>query len=464
MTLLLVRTVMIGVCLWGGFISQSWAQGSQEKGYPPYTPRLAVPGQPIAGIPQEEALKIYERHEEELRKLPGSVSVSFYADGIVVETANPAVLPAAVEGLPVIPVPPVDPRAAMGIDEALSSPPPSPEPYPLPDRPEPAHPDSQPCPPGSFRAPGEGRCRYINPPTVEVPPELKLLPPPPGVIVLKPGKVREQAEECPKGFDKVEGYGGWWFCVDPYNPEPIPPLWSPPINGVPFENALEIHDRHASEFMQLPGVESIGLRGDGIHIFTSRPELIPKEVEGVPIIVHPATGKQFKNASHSFNTPIRPLHGGVFISQNLAGIGTLTGVALSQGKPWLIFPAHLIETCDIMSPCPISTALLNSCSHYPQPGQTIPVVVQPPAGSPALVGYAQRWTKLSGLASNDVAAAFMDSDTVDGNGSLSADRRVEADTSIPFLGTLVPMLPPPGLNVTMRAALGPPHNIPLTIL
>jgi len=309
----MIRVFVLLACLWAWLtLLPTWAQGPQEKVYPPYIPRLAVPGQPIAGIPFEEALKIYERHEEELRKLPGSISVSFYADGIVVETANPEVVPAAVEGLPVIPVPPVDPRAAPG--GWVLPLPPSPAPFPLPDRSGIVDPSSRPCPPGSFRVPGEGRCRRTNPsPPV---PEVKLLPPPPGVIVLKPGKVREQAEACPQGFEEVEGFGGWRFCVDRQNPEPIPPLWSPPINGIPFEEVLAIHNRHALEFMQLPGVESVGLRDDGIHIVTSRPELIPKAVEGVPIIVRPATGRKVKNASHTFNTPVRPLHGGVFISQD----------------------------------------------------------------------------------------------------------------------------------------------------
>lgn len=462
----MIRLIVMVLCVWSGLsLLPSLAEGPQEKGYPPYTPRLAVPGEPIAGIPQEEALKIFGRYEKELRELPGSISVSFYADGIVVETANPKELPTAVEGLPVIPVPPVDPaaRAAIGLEPL------PPDAYPLPDRPKLAHPDSQPCPSGTFRVPGEGRCRRLNPPPADPAPELKLLPPPSGVIVLKPGKVREQADSCPEEFKEVEGYGGWRFCVDPQKPEPIPPLWSPPVAGIPYEDVLVIHDRHALELSKLPGVKSVGLGADGIHISTSRPELVPKEVEGVPIIVEPAPEGSIQLLSHTFNTPVRPLHGGIFISQNPVGFGVLTGVALSQGYPWLIFPAHLIQTCDISPPCPITPnnpTPLNSCSHYPQPGQTIPVVVQPPAGSPSLVGFAQRWTPLSNtVTSNDVAAAYMDDNLVERDGSLLADRRVETadSTSIPFSGEPIPVLPPSGLPVTMRAALGPPHSIPLRV-
>jgi hypothetical protein len=344
------RVFIIIACIGASILLlQSWAQGPQEKkGYPPYTPRLAVPGQPIAGIPFDEALKIYERHEEELRHLPGSISVSFYADGLVVETTNPKALPAVIEGLPVIPVPPAASRAAEGAE---------PQPFPLPDLPEVVDPTSRPCPPGSFRAPGEGRCRRTNPSVADPKdsPKPKLLPPPSGVIVLKPGKVREEAESCPTGFEEVEGYGGWRFCIDPQKPEPLPPLWSPPINGIPFEEALAILERHTPEFAKLPGIESVGLGADGIHIYTSNPEVVPKAVEGMPIIVYPATRGKIKLLSHTYNTPIRPLHGAVFILNHPDGPGVLTGVALSEGKPWLIFPAHLLIYGGSNSNCPLAT-------------------------------------------------------------------------------------------------------------
>lgn len=212
-------------------VIQTWAQAPQGKYSDPAQFHLAKPGVPIAGISEEEALKIYERHAEELRKLPGAVSVSFMAEGLVVETANPAVLPAAVEGLPVFAVPPVDPRAAGGLDYALSNPPKSPPP-PVPEPPhdhEATEPPLPECPPGTYLQPGEGRCRLLNPAPSSDAPEPKLLPPPSGVIVLKPGKVREQAEKCPEDFpEEVEGYGGWRFCVDPNNPQQVPPLWVPP--------------------------------------------------------------------------------------------------------------------------------------------------------------------------------------------------------------------------------------------
>jgi hypothetical protein len=328
-------------------VMQTWAQAPPGKYSDPSRFHLAKPEVPIAGIPQDEALKIYERQAEKLRQLPGAVSVSFMAEGLMVGTANPAALPAAVEGLPVFAVPPVDPRAAGGLDYALSNPPPpyAPPPPESPTVNEPLPPPE--CPPGTYLKPGEGRCRRLNPPPIANI-EPKLLPPPPGVTVLKPGKVRERADTCPEGFEEVEGYGGWRFCVNPRNPEKIPPLWSPPVAGIPYEEVIEIHKRHVEDLANLLGVESVGLQDDGIHVFTKNPEVVPKSAEGVPIIVHPATGRKIKLLNHTYNIPVRPLHGAILIGG--AGYGTLTGVTLSDGHPWLIFPAHIAGTCNIVPP------------------------------------------------------------------------------------------------------------------
>jgi len=412
----MIRGLVAVVCVWAAItlLYAPVAEPQKQTKRVPNSPiDLAVPGEPIAGIPSDEAVEIYKRHAEALGKIPGAISVSLVAGGLMVTTVKPELLPATVEGLPVIPVPPVDPRAGLTITDDWSKPLPSPQPSPLPEQPKFEDPTSSPCPPGSFRSSSEGRCRHPEQSTAPVPPEPHLLPAPSGVVVLKPGKVREQAEKCPAGFNEVEGYGGWRFCVDPRNSQDIPPLWSPPIAGIPFEEVWAIHKRHAADLMQLPGVESIGLQEDGIHVVTSNPGLVPTEVEGVPVITHPATGQKSIPASHTTNMERLPLHGAVAIAQSFSGV--LTGVALSQGHPWLIFPAHLLGTCGISPICPISTAPLNSCLHYPQPGQTVPIVVQPPAASPALVGFTSRWTKLSGT-TNDLAAAFMDSDTGEDNG------------------------------------------------
>jgi hypothetical protein len=422
------------------------------------------PERSIAGIPLEEAIKIHERYAGMLRELPGVVSVALSKDGLVVETVNPSALPSTVEALPVIPIPPIDPWAGRTIDGSTPVPLREPtEPPPLPTPPVTNEPKESECSPGAFRRPGEEQCRFLKPPSE--PPIVELLPPPPGVIVLRPGKVREQADACPQGFKEVEGDNNWRFCVDPKNPETIPPLWSPPIANIPFETALEIHQRHIEDFVKLPGTHSVGLGADGIHVYTSNSDVVPKEVEGLPVKVFLWEGGGVKPLSHTLSSTLRPLHGAAFIDDStLDGGGTLTGIALSQGKPWLIFPSHLLNNCNQPPPCALDTAPLNQCPHYISGNQLR--ILQPPSTSLPIVGYAQRWTQLIGTGTTaDVAAAFMDSDLVDGNGSLSADRRVENATSnsVPFLGTTISVFPTPGSQVRMRPSIGPPHELTLRV-
>lgn len=258
-----------------------------------------------------------------------------------------------------------------------------------------------------------GRCRRDVPLTIPPP---KLLPPPPGVIVLRPGGVKEQADSCPEGFKEHVSLGGWRFCVDPEHPEPIPPLMIPPIAGIPYEEALKILERHREELMKLPGVEAIGMSAEGIEVETNNPAVLPQEVEGLPIKPIPPKGPMML-LNHSLGTRIRPLHGGVAVSELLQG--TLTGAALSQVRPWLIFPTHILSTCQNPSPC--SQPVLNNCPHY---GGT--TIIQPPSGPVETVGFVQKWDPLTTSApSSDVAAAFMDDNTVEGDGSLHADRELE---------------------------------------
>ena len=259
-----------------------------------------------------------------------------------------------------------------------------------------------------------GRCkRDALPPDSLIPSSPpKLLSPPPGVIVLRPGGVREQANSCPEGFREVQGLNGWRFCIDPEHPEPIPPLEVPPIVGIPYEEALKILERHREELMKFPGVSSVGLGADGIRVETDNPSVLPREVEGLPIKPLPPRGLRW-DASHSETNRIRPLHGGVAVSDLFQG--TLTGVTLSQKQPWLIFPTHILSGCQNASTC--SQPVLNSCPHY----DNNHVIVQPDT-----VGFVQKWDPLDGSTpSTDVAAAFMDNDTVEGNGSLHADRELE---------------------------------------
>lgn len=322
-----------------------------------------------------------------------------------------------------------------------------------------------------------GRCRRNVPLTV---PPLKFLPPPPGVIVLRPSRVYgqaeacparfmrawkdlkgyvcyEQADSCPQGFIEESGLDGWRFCVDPKQPETIPALMAPPIAGIPFYEAMAILDRHQQELMQLPGVESVGLGAEGVQVGTSNPAVVPSQVEGLPIKIIPPLGPG-KSLNHSLTTRIRPIHGGLAVGDpaTVPGFGTLTTVGLSQGHPWLIFPTHLLQTCSSTSPCPpATTQFLNSCSHY-----GTATLVQPPQPASVTVGFAQRWDPVNGVSSStDVAAAFLDNDLVEGNMSLHADRTLE--TFGGFSGTEgQPMV---NQTVTWVSSVGPQHILSATV-
>ena len=83
-----------------GFIEQiakGWRFCLDPQHLEPVSPLMAPP---IAGIPYAEALKIMQRHREELVTLPGVKAVGLGRKGLYVEADNPAVLPAKVEGLP----------------------------------------------------------------------------------------------------------------------------------------------------------------------------------------------------------------------------------------------------------------------------------------------------------------------------------------------------------------------------
>jgi hypothetical protein len=466
----LAVTAFLGTSL---FLAYAVAQQATPKGEPPQKFQLATPGVPIAGIPHDEALKISERHVKELYNLPGVISVSFTAEGLVVETFKPEVLPPSVEGLPVIPIPPIAKNAAAGLLEPLPTSPPEPVP---PEAPPPVveapEPPEEPCPPGTHREAPHSRCRYDNPPpeVIEDSGSSDLLPPPPGVIVLRPEKVREQAESCPENFQEVKVYNNWRFCIDPLRPEPIPPLMAPPIAGIPFEEAQAIHLRHIDELGKLPGVDAVGLGAHGINVYTTNPAVVPKAVEGLPIIVKPPIGPVFLRA-HTDYSEVRPLHGAVGVASPGFGKESLTGIVLSDGKPWLVFPAHFLSTCKDTAPCPTNLPL-NLCSHYSSSGPRI----NQPFSSSTFVGYAQRWTPLdpnvfdvagnllhASIPSLDLGAAFMDSDTTEGNGSLSADRSVEISSvtprTTPFSGAVVPPIVSSTNRVYMRtASVGKPDG------
>jgi hypothetical protein len=189
----------------------------------------------VAGVPIGEAWKIVDRHEKEFKKTPGVQGLFVGKDEILVQITvytnekgeKPTSLPAQFQALP---------KTLEGIPITLAP--------------------------------------------------IYVLPPPPGVIVLKPGGKQEKADTCPSGYDETRSYG-WRFCYAHGNPEITPSLMMLPIAGIPVDEAYKILDRHRDKLMALPGVASVGMGANGISVEATNPSLLPKEVEGLPLEVQP---------------------------------------------------------------------------------------------------------------------------------------------------------------------------------
>ncbi|MBM4257439.1 MAG: hypothetical protein FJ147_16285 [Deltaproteobacteria bacterium] len=222
---------------------------------------------------------------------------------------------------------------------------------------------------------------------------IQVLPPPPGVIVLKPGGIREplkDATSCPSGFEEHRRYR-WRFCqpTNDFQPFPLdimrPP--HPPIAGIPYEKAQDIIQRHFEFFRNLPGIRGFTLRKDGIAVESTQPELVPKEVEGLPVYLEPV--QSIKESSHTATSPaIRPVVGAIATDDpawpcdpvthlpNSLG-GTLGGIVLVDGKPWGPTAAHVLYSCSTTATCPPcdlpdncppnAVSSMSLCPHYQGP-------------------------------------------------------------------------------------------------
>jgi hypothetical protein len=208
----------------------------QNSAHAQTTPPQQVPR--VAGMPGEKARAIFERHRKNLLSMSGVCEVGLGEDGILLaifvhsnsRKINPQALQKAVAVLPV---------TVEGL-----------------------------------------------PVKVQL---LAILPPPPGVVILHADSTREQADSCPEEFTEMKRFS-WQLCIDPGFTELVPALMEPPIAELPYEEVVKIHDRHNAALSKLPGVGLVGLGADGIHVHTDRPELVSKEVEGVPIKVFPPMG------------------------------------------------------------------------------------------------------------------------------------------------------------------------------
>lgn len=56
------------------------------------------------------------------------------------------------------------------------------------------------------------------------------------------------------------------------------------VNGIPVIEVEAIFHRFARTcHATIPGCEEVRLGPDGIHVYTTQPEFVPGEVEGVPV-------------------------------------------------------------------------------------------------------------------------------------------------------------------------------------
>jgi hypothetical protein len=387
--LLLILALACALLIILKFIPGSSSRADQNTSVPQVmTAGSNIPEQPppVAGIPRDKAQAIVDRHTSEIMKVPGVYTVGLGDDGIHV-------------------------GVTIHTQDQTKKPP-----MPL---------EIQALPPSIEKLPLKIQPLYI-------------LPPPLGVIVSRSGGKHEELDTCPDGFKEFVKYG-WRFCFDPGQPDPIPTqVMVPPIAGITYEKALEILERHRAKLENLPGVESVGMGPGGISIHTNDPGVVPSTVEGLPIKTYPDVGPGHGTSHTETNPPIRPLHGdssgrGSSPNSTISLRTTIGGIVLSDGKPWAIFPTHVLPGCITFPPCSFNPpyASLNTCPHNVV-AQGTQYLSQPSLVTfPPLVGFAQMWDpdRASGF-TTDVAAAFMDNDSNDGNGSLSADRKQELWTEI----------------------------------
>ena len=147
-------------------------------------------------------------------------------------------------------------------------------------------------PPYSVWAPAVDACVRT---TVPLPPELEwfaplnrpLVRPPTGVIVLYPDGTWTEETACPPELAEEQHANQWRFCRDPQGFVRVPRLWNPPVNGIPYAEVEVIYEANHDALLAIDGVTSVGRGARAFHVHTSKPALVPKAVDGVPIRLLP---------------------------------------------------------------------------------------------------------------------------------------------------------------------------------
>ena len=131
-----------------------------------------------------------------------------------------------------------------------------------------------------------------------------LLRPPEGVIVLYPDGSRAEASACPPEFVEETRANGWRFCRDPEHFTQIPSMWNPPINGIPYEEVEKIYEDHLAALIAIDGVTGAGPGLHYIIVYTDQPELVPADIEGIPVRTLPPL--IWELLAHTTAAPLRP--------------------------------------------------------------------------------------------------------------------------------------------------------------
>jgi hypothetical protein len=223
-TLLLV-TVSLGRAHEGEELA---AEATQEEAM------VSVPMQmaPVAGVSYEEAVTILENRRGELQQIPGVQDAGLGEDGIYVYAEEWASLPLTLDGLPVKRLP------LIGV-------------------------------PVAGRSYIEAEAIFSRHRT-----ELERLPRVQGVALSEKGIAvySDRPEQLPVSIEGIPV-----VAVEPMGV---------PVNGISVIDVEDIFKRYEQTYLTtVPGCKSVGLGPDGIHVYTTQPELVPKEVEGVPVKV-----------------------------------------------------------------------------------------------------------------------------------------------------------------------------------
>jgi hypothetical protein len=129
-----------------------------------------------------------------------------------------------------------------------------------------------------------------------------------------------------------------------------------PIAGRPYEEAIDVLERHRAAIKQLPGVQEVGLSPDGIAVYTDNPTALPSHLDGFPVIVFGVMGDAVNGIPHT--QVVKAMER---VREELTRIECVQQVVLQRG-----------EGIAVLTDCPERIPLTTS--------EGIPLILVPPMG------------------------------------------------------------------------------------